>query len=602
MIILSRRSALALASSAALAPLIGCQRSSGPSAPAPAPANTADADFTKIAKTWMDATDKSAPSNATALGDHRFDAELDDVSETGRAVRAQIVKETTAALAAIERAKLSRENQVDAAMLDEALDAETFSLDQIQDWSWDPLLYSRAGSGALYTLMAREFAPIEERLISAAARMEKLPVFLEQVRQALIVERVPEVHADVYSGQNGGATSIIDELILPAADKLGPADRKRLKAAADLAKNAVASHQTWIKKTLVPGAKGDFRLGPQHYDVKLRLSISETTPRAELHEQAEGNAQAIHDEMFDIAKAVLATQKGKSVPSAPDAKQKQAAIAAAMALAAAQRPPRDKLFDEAKRTLDEATNWVRDHGIITLPDAPVKVQVMPKFQQGVAVANCDSPGPLDRKLDTFYNISPIPKEWSNAQTKSFLSEYNAKMLYELSVHEAMPGHYVQLWHSNKYPSVLRAVLASGPFIEGWACYAQDMMIEQGFGADDPLRRLTNLKMRLRSTANAILDQGVHVDGWDKAKAMDFMVHEAFQEEREANGKWTRACVSSGQLSTYYVGMTGHHALRKDSQAKQGSAFDLKKYHDAALSYGSPPVRFVRQLMFDEPIA
>ena len=174
MIILSRRSALALASSAALAPLIGCQRSSGPSTPAPAPANTADADFTKIAKTWMDATDKSAPSNATALGDHRFDAELDDVSETGRAVRAQIVKETTAALAAIERAKLSRENQVDAAMLDEALDAETFSLDQIQDWSWDPLLYSRAGSGALYTLMAREFAPIEERLISAAARMIEL--------------------------------------------------------------------------------------------------------------------------------------------------------------------------------------------------------------------------------------------------------------------------------------------------------------------------------------------------------------------------------------------------------------------------------------------
>jgi uncharacterized protein (DUF885 family) len=128
------------------------------------------------------------------------------------------------------------------------------------------------------------------------------------------------------------------------------------------------------------------------------------------------------------------------------------------------------------------------------------------------------------------------------------------------------------------------------------------MIEQGFGADDPLRRLTNLKMRLRSTANAILDQGVHVDGWNKDKAMDFMVHEAFQEEREANGKWTRACVSSGQLSTYYVGMTGHHALRKDWQAKQGSAFDLKRYHDMALSYGSPPVRFVRQLMFDEPIA
>jgi uncharacterized protein (DUF885 family) len=602
MLVLSRRSALALASSAALTPLIGCQRSSGPSAPTPAPANSADTDFTKVAKTWMDATAKSSPSNATALGDHRFDAELDDVSETGRAVRAQIVKDTRAALAGIENAKLSRENQVDAAMLAEALDAETFSLDQVKDWSWDPLLYSRAGSGALYALMAREFAPLEERLISAAARMEKLPVFLEQARQTLLVERVPKVHADVYSSQNGGATSIIDELILPAADRLGPADRKRLMAAADLAKSAVASHQTWIDKTLVPGAKGDFRLGPENYDVKLRLSISETTPRDELRKRTEADVQAIHDEMFDIAKALLATQKGAPLPSSPSARQKQTAIAAAMALAAAQRPQREKLFDDAKRTLDEATTYVRNHGIITLPDAPVKVQVMPKFQQGVAVANCDSPGPLDRQLDTFYNISPIPKEWSDAQTKSFLSEYNAKMLYELSVHEAMPGHYVQLWHSNKYPSVLRAVLASGTFIEGWACYAEDMMIEQGFGADDPLRRLTNLKMRLRSTANAILDQGVHVDGWDKKKAMDFMVHEAFQEEREANGKWTRACVSSGQLATYYVGMTGHHALRKDWQARQGSAFELKKYHDTALSFGSPPVRFVRQLMFEEPIA
>ena len=601
MTVLSRRGAMLLASSAALTPLIGCKPSARQ--PAPAPANTVDADFAKIAQTWMDATAKAMPSYATALGDHRFDAELDDVSETGRAVRAQIVKDTKTALSAIDRTKLSRDNQVDAAMLADALKAESFSLDQLKDWSWDPLLYSDAGSGALYTLMAREFAPIEQRLMSAVARMQKLPTFLEQVSKTLMVERVPAVHAKTYSSQNGGAISIIDELILPAVDTLAPADRKQLIAAADQAKAAVLAHQTWIDKTLVPGAAGDFRLGPQNYDVKLRLSISEATPREELRRQAEADAQAIRDEMFDIAKSVLAMQKGVPVPpSSADARQRRAVIASVMALAAAQRPLRERLFAEATRTLDEATVYVRDHGIITLPDAPVKVQVMPKFQQGVAVANCDSPGPLDRNLDTFYNISPIPKDWSDAQTKSFLSEYNAKMLYELSVHEAMPGHYVQIWHSNKHPSLLRAVLASGTFVEGWACYAEDVMIEQGFGADDPLRRLTNLKMRLRSTTNAILDQGVHVDGWDKAKAMDFMVHEAFQEEREANGKWTRACVSSGQLSTYYVGMSGHHRLRKDWQAKQGAAFNLQKYHDTALSHGSPPVRFVRQLMFNEAVA
>ena len=597
---ISRRGAIAFASSAALAPLVGCSPNgktvveAGPS--------KADINFARLSKAWMDAVLKNSPATATVTGEHRYDAEFDDIGETGRAARAGIVRETTDALKTIDHAKLSRDNQVDAAMLAEALEAETFSLDVNRDWSWDPLIYSNTGSGALYGLMARDFAPIEQRLISAASRMEKLPDFLAQVRKTLVVEAVPEIHAQTYSGQNGGALSIIDELILPAADRLGPNDRQRLTAAAEKARAAVNEHQTWIDKQLTPNARGDYRLGAR-YDAKLRFSINEATLKEDIRKRAEAEAAAIREEMLEIAKGVVAAQKGaRPLPATLDDKQKQAVIASAFAVAAKMQPPRDKLFDEAKRALDEATAYVRDHTIITLPDAPVKVQVMPKFEQGVAVANCDSPGPLDRKLDTFFNISPIPAEWTDAQTRSFLNEYNEKMLYELSVHEAMPGHYVQIWHANKNPSILRAFLASGSFVEGWACYAEDMMIEQGFGADDPLRRLTNLKMRLRSTTNAILDQGVHVDGWDKAKAMDFMTREGFQEEREANGKWTRARVSSGQLASYFVGMTGHWALRKDAQAKDGASFNLKTYHDTALSHGSPPVRFVRALMFNEAIA
>lgn len=599
---ISRRSALALASSVALAPLVGCSPANREAtAPAtPKGPSAADAAFADLSKRWMDATFKSSPVYATQLGDHRFDGEIDDIGAVGRAARAAIARDAAAQLAGIDRASLSRDNQVDAAMLDEALQQAAFSLDRLKDWSWDPLVYSAIGSGAVYSLMARDFAPVGERLLSAASRMEKLPDFLASVRQTLVVEAVPGIHAQTYSGQNGGTLSIIDELILPAADKLGPDDRKRLLAAADAAKAAVKAHQTWIDKELVPRAKGDFRLGAERFDEKLRFSIDDTTPRAEIRKRADAEALAIREEMFGIAKDVLAAQPGaKSLPAAPSDAQKRAVIAAAFAVAARMRPPRDKLFEQARRTLDEATAYVREHNIITLPDAPVKVQVMPKFEQGVAVANCDAPGPLDSKLDTFYNISPIPRDWTDAQTRSFLGEYNDKMLYELSVHEAMPGHYVQIWHANRHPDVLRAVLSSGSFIEGWACYAEDMMIEQGFGADDPLRRLTNLKMRLRSTTNAILDQGVHVDGWDKERTMAFLTGEGFQEEREAAGKWTRARVSSGQLSSYFVGMTGHWAMRKAAEARPG--FDLKTYHDAALSHGSPPVRFARALTFDEAI-
>lgn len=594
----TRRSALALTSSAALAPLLGCSpkdaKAAAPAANAGGP--EADAAFKKVSDAWLDGSMRLSPSHATGLGDHRFDSELDDVSDAGRADRAKFGSDLAKSLAAIDRTKLSRENQVDAAMLAMQLDADKFSLDTVQDWAWDPLIYSDIVGSSLYGLMARDFAPLPQRLISAAARLEKLPGLLAETRKHLDPARTPPIHAKTYAGQNPGAISLIDGLILAQADKLGPEDHKRLTEAADKARSAIKEHQIWIEKTLLPGAKGDHKLG-KLYDEKLRLCINAPTPRAEVAAAAKADAENVLEEMYAASVEAL---KQKSKPGATTA-DKRKTVAAALALASAQRSPREKLFDDAKKALNDATNYVREHDLITLPDAPVKVIEMPKFQQGVAVAYCDPPGPLDRKLDTYYAISPIPKSWTDAQTKSFLSEYNTRMLYELATHEAMPGHYVQLWHSNRHPSILRSVLWSGPFVEGWACYAQDMMIEAGFGAGDPLRRLTNLKMRLRSVTNAILDQGVHVEGWDEKEAMRFMTQEAFQEEREAAGKWTRARVSSGQLSTYYVGMTAHHAARKAAQAKWGAEFKLKSYHDKALSFGSPHPRLARALLLDEPI-
>jgi uncharacterized protein (DUF885 family) len=591
---MSRRTALM---SGAAAVAVAACRESKPAGP------SADEAFTALGAKWLDGYARTRPAGATGLGDHRFDSEIDDVSATGRAARLALVKETTDALAAIDHAKLSRDNQVDAAMLAAQIEGEAFTLETLQDWAWDPLTYSSLTGGALYSLMAREFAPVNERLINAASRMEKLPDLLAETRKQLVAERVPPIHAETYSRQNGGAISIIDDLVLAQSAGLGPDDQARLKAAADKAKAAIAEHQTWIDTQLAPNARGDFRLGAL-YDQKLRFSINSPTPKADLAAKARTDAQTIRDEMFAIAEPLVGKNPGVKMLAStlPPDQRKLAVIAAALKLAANERPPRERLMEDARKTLDEATAYIREKDFITLPDAPVKIIEMPKFQQGVSVAYCDSPGPLDRKLDTFYAISPIPAEWTDAQTASFLSEYNSHMLYELSIHEAMPGHYLQLWHSNKNPSVLRAVLGSGTFIEGWACYAEDLMIEQGFGADNPLRRLTNLKMRLRSVTNAILDQGVHVEGWDEPTAMKFMTQEAFQEEREAAGKWTRARVSSGQLSTYFVGWGEHHALRKETESRWGADFGLKRYHDTALSHGSPPLRFVRQLMFEEPIA
>ncbi len=226
---------------------------------------------------------------------------------------------------------------------------------------------------------------------------------------------------------------------------------------------------------------------------------------------------------------------------------------------------------------------------------------MPEFQRGVSVAYCDSPGALESGEKTFYAVAPLPSDWTTEQATSFLREYNIRSIHNLTVHEAMPGHFVQLAHANKFPGKLRAVLGSGTFIEGWACYTEQMMSEEGFLNRDPLMRLVTLKWYLRIISNSLLDQAIHVDGMSRAEAMRVMIEDTFQEEREAAGKWTRAQLTSTQLSTYFVGYQEHRELRRAAEAKWKDQFTLKRYHDAALSFGSPPVQYVRALLLGEAI-
>ena len=306
--------------------------------------------------------------------------------------------------------------------------------------------------------------------------------------------------------------------------------------------------------------------------------------------------------MYEIAAPCSrASAAAPPTPAKPSAAQQQRAIKAALELAYAERPQRDAVLDAARASLVDATRFVREKNIVTVPDEPLEIIVMPEFQQGVALAYCDSPGALEAGQKTFYAVSPIPAQWTRAQTDSFLREYNSRSIHNLTIHEAMPGHYLQLAHANKYPSTLRKVLASGPFIEGWAVYTERVMIEQGYMNGDPLMKLIQLKWYLRSIVNALLDQAVHVDGISRDAAMKLMTESGFQEEREAAGKWTRAQLTSAQLPVYFVGAQEHIALRAEAEQRLGAAFSLREYHDKVLSYGSPPVRFARELLFDLPI-
>ncbi|MEN5427460.1 DUF885 domain-containing protein [Stenotrophomonas pennii] len=601
-----RQHLLALALIAALG---GCQQADAPSSatpPAAAPAQAADAAadaaFADLSKRALDSWMQLSPVGATQIGDHRFDSEIDDLSAAGQQKTLTAYKGLLAELEKMDVAKLGRENQVDAAILRNQLQSDIWNAEVLQSSKWDPQMYNGLAGSAIYGLMAREFAPLPERLKSATARMEKIPAIFAQARENLDPARVPKIHAETVAKQNRGILSIVDTFITPHIGELPQADQQRLQAAIDGLKKAVDEQQQWLDKTLVPNAKGEFRVGAELYDQKLKFALNSSLSRQEIGERARAELKRVRQDMYGIAQTVLKDKPGApQMPANPSDDQQQKAIEAALELAYADKPARDKVVEDAKAALDQSTAFVREHDLMTLPDAPVDIILMPEFQRGVAVAYCDSPGPLDKNLKTFYAVSPIPDDWNDKQVDSFLREYNSRMIHLLSIHEGTPGHYLEGWHSAKFPSTLRAVLRSGLFAEGWAVYTERMMQEQGYLDNDPLFHLVQLKFYLRTISNAILDQGVHVDNWTREQAMHLMTHDAFQQESEASGKWVRAQLTSAQLPTYFVGAQEHFDTRKAAQEKLGDQFNLKAYHDKMLSYGAPPVRFARQLMLDQPI-
>ena len=561
-----------------------------------------DEAFQNIADEYIADLTNFSPVYATMIGDHSADGELDDVDDDARKEGLALLREYKAAIEALDFAKLSRANQVDADLLLHDIESNIWSTEVLQEWAWNPLYYVDYSGGAIYSLLSRDYAPIEQRLMAAASRLEQIPRFLEQARGELVPERVPQIHAETAVSQNAGLNSIIDLMIVPEIGALNEEQQARLSAAIESAKNAIADHQTWLEEQLLPNAKGDFRIGAELYDKKLAFKLNSPLSRKEIRARAEQEYVNVRNQMYEVAKTVYARKNPMTAfPDNPDEAYKQVIIRAALEEAYQALPPRDGIVEVAREQLQQAIDFVIEHDIVEMPEEPVEIIIMPEFQRGVSVAYLDPPGPLDKGQPAFYAVAPLPEDWTEEQVQSFLREYNLYSIQDLTIHEAVPGHYLQLALSNRYPSILRSVLSSGPFVEGWAVYAEQVMIEAGYQDNDPLQRLITLKWYLRAITNAIIDSAIHVDGMSREAAMKLMVEGGFQEEREAAGKWVRAQLTSAQLSTYFVGYQEHIEMRRAVEKAWGEDFSYRRYHDKALSFGSPPVKYVRALILDEPI-
>lgn len=547
----------------------------------------ADQEFEALAQHYLEALLEMQPEYATQLGDHRYDDRLNDYSLLGVARARRFNQRILNELDRIPQHRLSRVNNVDYRILRTHLQAQLFKLNTLREYEWNPLNYGLGD--AIYPLLSRNYAPLPQRLRSLQGRLEAIPGVLAAARMNL--NDPPRIFTETAILQNDGVISLIRD-DLPGFVAQAPEQQAQLAPARQRAIEALEAYGQWLKDDLLPRSNGDFRLGDRKFREKLRFTLESDLSKEEILRRAEAELKLTQEKIYDVAVPLFK----QYFPTQTDRLQdKPFVVRSVLKRLAQNHPTADSIVRQANDCLSQATDFVREHALVTLPDEPVKAIVMPEFERGVSVASCEAPGPLEKNSQTYYNIAPPPAQWNAERVASYFRENNDYMLQDLTVHEAMPGHYVQLWHAKTFsaPTRLRAIFESGLFVEGWAVYAEQMMAEEGYGG--PEVHMEQLKMRLRVIINAILDQKIHTEGMTEAQAIELMMHEGYQEEGEAVGKWRRACLTSTQLSTYFVGSSEVRDIRRAYEAKFGKT-PLKKLHDFMLSFGSVAPKYVRELM------
>jgi uncharacterized protein (DUF885 family) len=543
----------------------------------------ATADFHDLAGAVLDELLERHPEWATILGDHRFDDRLADLGPAGVNEELAWAARRLADLEAVDTDALDTAERVDAALLHNQLLDRTFALEELRETSWDPLV-ANPGT-AVYTLLARDFAPLGDRLRSAAGRLAAVPERLAIARDTL--GAMPKVHVETAIGQfTGTRTLLATELERRLGDE--PSLRSEVEPARDAAVEAIDEHLDWLRSRLAV-AEGDPRLGAERFSRKLALTLDTANDADAVLARAEADLERLEGLIAETAARLDDGDTQGRVRRVLDR------------LAGDGEVNDDTIVGLCVDAMAQTTEFVRAADLVTVHDDPVEIIVMPEIHRGVAVAYCDPPGPLESaSLPTYFAVSPTPADWTEERVRSFFREYNAHMLQNLTVHEAMPGHVLQLAHNKRYqaPVPVRKAMWSGSFVEGWAVYAEELMVDAGYRLDEGLNdalRMQQLKMQLRMTINAILDARVHAHGMTEDEAMRLMMERGHQEEGEAAGKWRRALLSSSQLSTYYVGYVEVADIARDlATARQD--LSQRERHDAMLAHGSPAPRHLRTLL------
>jgi len=576
--------------------------------------------FDHAVKAFLDDLFAAQPVFATQIGFHAHDHQWPDMTEAGRLSRLAMLRDHRARFERLAPGDLSADEEIDRGIVVEEIDAMEFEDDVLREPAWDSLSYvSLAGSG-LFSLLAREFAPWAHRGAAFAGRLRGMPPLLDAAAEALVGlpgRPVSRLHAETALAQMSGITELIDDGAAEA-DKLGseePAVAEAVRAAAEPARAAVARLEQRLRDEILPRAQGEGRLGPELFAAKLRHTTASDIGPQELGAGVRRDYDLVRAEMLRLARLAW-PQWLPGVPMPDDGDETIRRVL--LAVAGEHRQPAE-LLDFSRAEVRRIEEFCRARDVIGLPDEPLTVTWTPVFMRAYGRAFLQAPGPLDKGLSSYFWISP-PDEGADAEAvESYLREDNDRMLRLLAIHEGVPGHYVQGAYANRSPSLVRAVFGSGVFAEGWAVYVTQVMMDLGYGENEPALLLNHWKFYLRAITNALMDVAIHAEGMTEEQAMAMMVGGGFQEPDEARAKWLRARLTSTQLTTYYLGSLGmweteEEARRRAAVAAGAAAdavplqriagglgetpgFNYRAHLESVISHGQPPIKWLRRALF-----
>ncbi len=544
--------------------------------------------FDTYKNNFIDALWKMNPDWAAGQGFHKYDSVLKVPTNAYRKEQLQFVNSQLDSLKNYTVEELSSNNTTDYYMIKNYLDGTVFEINELKAYEWNPSIYNVCGTFA--EILNGNYDSLDTRLRNFNLKMDNIPAFYKAAKANI---KNPTVeHTLLAIDQNSGGSSVFttDLIAAVAKSKLSAEEKDAILAKSKTAVVAINDYVSWLQK-LDNKTPRSFRLGKELFDKKFVFDIQSGYSPDEMYQKAVDHKAELHQKMFELSDKLWSKYCG----TAPKPTDKLQLIKQVIDKISLKHTTPDKFQSEIEKQIPELTAYVKAKDLLYIdPSKPLVVRKEPDYMAGVAGASISSPGPYDKNANTYYNVGSL-SGWDAERSESYLREYNDYILQILNIHEAVPGHYTQLVYSNQSPSIIKSIFGNGAMVEGWAVYTERMMLESGYKNSDEMW-LMYYKWNLRSTCNTILDISIHTKNMSKESVINLLVNEAFQQQAEADGKWKRATLSQVQLCSYFTGYTEIYDFREQLKKEQGNAFKLKEFHEKFLSYGSAPVKYIKELM------